>query len=287
VGRRSYNGDVNNDKYMGSGNIIKAMIAKHGVENFSKTILETCETKQEAWKLEEKYIIEYKAQGKAEFNISLKSTGGVIWEEGHHPQQGRHLTENHKEKISSKVAGELNPMYGIKGEDNPSHGLKRSEEEKSLLREKNLGENNPMYGKSAYPQVLHVETGIVYNRAQDAQEATGIYYGSILKVCQKKPGYGSIHGNHFEFVGEVDETKQIKQRSAESRQKTSDAQKGEKNPMFGKTKNPPIRCIETGEVFTLAKQAGEHFGIKWQGIYANCKGYKKSTHGKHFEFITR
>jgi hypothetical protein len=284
VGRRLYHGtDLTQDEYMGSGNIIKRMIAKHGIENFVKTILETCETKEEAVKLEEKYIGEYKAKGKAEFNISLKGTGGVIWEEGNHPQQGKHLTQEHKAKISIKVKGELNPGYGKKGELSPSYGLKRSDEEKELLRQLNLGENNPNYGKSAYPQILHVETGIIYNRAQDVETALGIYYGSIIRSCKKKYGYESIHGNHFDFVGDVDPNNCIKTRSDEAKKKASESQKHRKN--LGKNKNPPIRCIETGEVFTLAKQAAAHFDIPWQSIYQNCKGIKKSAGGKHFEFV--
>lgn len=58
------------DDYWGSGTIIKRSIAKYGIDNFTKEILQDNITSQkEADKLEMKFINDAKAIGKAEYNI--------------------------------------------------------------------------------------------------------------------------------------------------------------------------------------------------------------------------
>ena len=47
----------------------------------------------------------------------------------------------------------------------------------------------------------------------------------------------------------------------------------------------PVRCIETGEVFSTAREASMATGIHWGSISENCLGKIKSTHGMHFEFV--
>lgn len=70
------------DDYMGSGELIKKAIQKHGLENFSKIILESgIETKKEVDKREIYWIAEYKKIGKAEYNILVGGTGGNLGEE--------------------------------------------------------------------------------------------------------------------------------------------------------------------------------------------------------------
>lgn len=70
------------DKYMGSGELIRKAIKAHGVENFVKSILERdIETKKEADVREIWWIAERKKIGKSEYNISLGGTGGYLGEE--------------------------------------------------------------------------------------------------------------------------------------------------------------------------------------------------------------
>ena len=70
------------------------------------------------------------------------------------PNYGKHHTDEHKRKISEKVAGEKNPNYGKKMSDEQKQkiskansGKKRSEEFKKFLSETFSGVNHPMYGK--------------------------------------------------------------------------------------------------------------------------------------------
>lgn len=65
------------DYYLGSGKILQEAIKKYGRENFSKTTLATCETKEEANELEKQYIKKYNAVNNEEFyNLACGGDGG-------------------------------------------------------------------------------------------------------------------------------------------------------------------------------------------------------------------
>ena len=70
-------------------------------------------------------------------------------------EKRRKLSDETRMKLSEagkNRIGELNPMYGILGEDNPNFGSKRTKEQcnniSSSLVGKRVGENNNMFGKS-------------------------------------------------------------------------------------------------------------------------------------------
>lgn len=58
------------DSYMGSGKIIKKAIKKHGLENFTKSILAITGTKENINILEKYFIASFRSEGKAEYNIT-------------------------------------------------------------------------------------------------------------------------------------------------------------------------------------------------------------------------
>lgn len=77
---------------------------------------------------------------------------------------GRNLPEEHRKRISEAMSGEKHPMYGKKGKDNPLFGTTlsekhkekisiantgkiRSEEQRKRISEATSGEKNPMFGK--------------------------------------------------------------------------------------------------------------------------------------------
>jgi len=78
------------------------------------------------------------------------------------------ITDDVKKRMSERVKGENNPMFGKFGELNPFFGKKHTEESKRMMLEDRnystykteefrkkissltIGENNPMYGKSFY-----------------------------------------------------------------------------------------------------------------------------------------
>lgn len=66
-----------NQKYMGSGNLIKKAIKKHGLENFKKEILEECLSKDELCNKEKYWIDFFKSTDlKIGYNISKGGDGG-------------------------------------------------------------------------------------------------------------------------------------------------------------------------------------------------------------------
>ena len=56
IGKRSCKCPIEKDKYMGSGTSLKRAFKKYGKENFNKRIIAICDTVEDAYKLEEKYI---------------------------------------------------------------------------------------------------------------------------------------------------------------------------------------------------------------------------------------
>lgn len=88
-----------------------------------------------------------------------------------------------------------------------------------------------------------------------------------------------------------------KKHSEETRQKISEALTGrtlseeqkQKIANFMNTNHPrakKVRCIETGEVFLSARKAAEAYGTAHTCITRVCNGERKTTQGKHWEWVT-
>ena len=92
--------------------------------------------------------------------------------------------------------------------------------------------------------------------------------------------------------------------SKETRRRMSEAQKGrfkgENSPMYGKSFTEehkqklvensgiakPVRCIETGEIFSSALQASKKVGLKSSaGISKCCSGERRTAGKLHWEFV--
>ena len=65
----------NNDKYLGSGKILKQAIVKYGKDNFVKEVIEECEN-EKTWLEREVYWINYFNSIKEGYNIALGGNGG-------------------------------------------------------------------------------------------------------------------------------------------------------------------------------------------------------------------
>ena len=57
------------------------------------------------------------------------------------------------------------------------------------------------------------------------------------------------------------------------------------SPITGNGSPREVVCIETGEVFANATQAGKATGIARQHINACCNGKRKSAGGKHWQYL--
>ena len=78
IGKRTFNGDPNNDNYWGSSKSLKEIIDLLGIENFEKTILDKYLTEEEAYNKEAEYINKAKEEGLSLYNIRKGRNGGKI-----------------------------------------------------------------------------------------------------------------------------------------------------------------------------------------------------------------
>ena len=125
-----------NDGYMGSGVVLRQVIKKYGVENFTKEILEFCDKEVELNDLEKHYIDKYKSTDKS---IGYNLTPGGDGCPGFF-NKGRKHTEEEKKKIGESVKGDKNGFFGKhhseetkKKISESKKGIKLSDETKKKL----------------------------------------------------------------------------------------------------------------------------------------------------------
>lgn len=138
IGKRSCNVPIEDDTYMGSGKLIKRAINKYGKDNFSKKILEVCDSAETAFEKEKHYIIKYHAKSNPNYYNLAEGGRGANWIKSKTPEdllawkrkmsesrKGRIITEEWMAKIIKTRkergigVGEKNGMYGKKGKQNP------------------------------------------------------------------------------------------------------------------------------------------------------------------------
>jgi hypothetical protein len=93
---------------------------------------------------------------------------------------------NHKdENIKNNIVSNLewcNPKYNI------NYGNRNERVSIKLLNRKDLSK-----------PVLCVETGIVYDSANEASRHTGANQGNIISCCRGKYGYKTVKGYHWQY----------------------------------------------------------------------------------------
>ena len=139
IGKRSCNCHIEEDKYMGSGKLVKLAFKKYGKNNFSKIILKICDTEEDAFEWEKFFIGKVKAfKNPNYYNISAGGEGGFnnfagkseeelnLWKKRmSESRKGRVMDEEWKAKIVKTRKekgigiGKTNPMYGRTGSKSP------------------------------------------------------------------------------------------------------------------------------------------------------------------------
>jgi len=117
----------NNPKYFGSGTNLKLAIKKYGKENFTKIILEKCETKEQLNEREIYWIDKLEP----DYNITKGGDNGG-WNLGkHHSEESKiKMSENRK----GKQMGKQNGNYGgNKGSKNPFYNNKHTKESREKM----------------------------------------------------------------------------------------------------------------------------------------------------------
>jgi group I intron endonuclease len=150
----------NNPKYLGSGILLSRAIEKYGQENFTKEILEVCETKEHLNERERFWINEANAK-ELGYNIADGGHGGNTYTDETRKRvsdlfKGREVSSEtiEKRKATRQKILEQNPdVYKHTKETKIKIGEKSkgripSEYNRLMSSIKNSGENNPNYGKS-------------------------------------------------------------------------------------------------------------------------------------------
>ena len=150
----------NNEKYLGSGKILKQAIEKYGKDNFKKEILEECKD-EKIWLEREIYWIEYFNSTKIGYNIALGGNGGDTI--SNNPNKDE-IRKRHSEKMKDPNVNK-NKARGrkvvVKKRDDPNwinprigkeSPLKsRPSDKKGIPNPKHsewMKENNPFRGKT-------------------------------------------------------------------------------------------------------------------------------------------
>ncbi len=146
-----------NDRYMGSGVLLKKAIKKYGRENFRKEILETFEEREKAFEREREIVTEDYVSMNHTYNVASGGCGGDL-------RSGLKCSDETRKKISeAAIKRNADPRFkemlsrvhkgkkltkeNIEKTASKNRGKTRCEEFKRKCSERISGENNPMYGK--------------------------------------------------------------------------------------------------------------------------------------------
>ena len=151
IGQKNYDKNGRWKEYLGSGIILKQAIQKYGVDNFSKEIIEECETK-ELLNEREKYWISYYNAVKSNkfYNIANGGDGGNT------------ISGYSKEQLEEykKFKHELHMKTALKGEDVPV----------SILSEKQVLEIIERLKKNEYSSYIANEYNVSPGTISDIRE---------------------------------------------------------------------------------------------------------------------
>ena len=175
VGSHSWDGEGLDPNYYGSGTAITAAVRKYGKENFQVEVLYYYDTIEECRADEERILTEYNVRD-CPHSYNIKN-GAIGWtseditgennpmygkhlsaehrkklsqaNKGEkHPFYGKHHTDATRQKMSQSSKGENNPMYGKRGKDSPWYGKHHTDESRKKMSKAQKGEKNPMYGRT-------------------------------------------------------------------------------------------------------------------------------------------
>ena len=172
------------DPYFGSGIAIKKAIKKYGKHNFIKDILEICSDMNN---LSEREIFHIENEGTFSKGYNLTRGGdgclGMVFSKNTKDKMSKSIKDAYKRnpKLSKAISdrGKL-----LTGDKNPFFGKKLSREHIEKMRVARVkaitGANNPSAVK-----IKCVETGVIYNTANDAAKAVGLKHSTTVLKCAK------------------------------------------------------------------------------------------------------
>lgn len=209
IGQRKYYGRY--DTYLGSGRILLLAIEKYGKENFTREILEECDTK-EALNEREQYWIDYYNADTSELFYNIEKGGEGGFGSGvNSPWYGRHLSLEHKARLSASKVGENNPFYRMRhtaesrakmsasqmGKTHTDEYKKYMSEYMSTNHPDVSGENNPR----ARAVVQLSKDNVYLNRfpyIRAASKEIGAQEACISSCCKRKQKSAGVYVWRYE-----------------------------------------------------------------------------------------
>ena len=230
IGKRSCKGHIENDRYMGSGYALKKAFDKYGKENFSKTILAICDTSDDAYLVESKYINLTNAVSSSDYyNIAGGGKGTGVGKNS--ANYGRKHSELTKLKMSKA-----------------SKGRKLSKISKLKISEKNS------------KKIILLNTREIFNSILSASIKYKVDYSSISSNCNKRHYYsGVVDGEPLVWMY-YDEYLNSNKTEIDRRIKNA-------NERYNKIK---IVLLNNGEVFESILSASIKYNIDHRSIQKCC-----------------
>lgn len=121
------------DGYMGSGKLIKLAIKKYGVDNFRKEWLGFYEDANELDYMERVFVDDTWVSRSDTHNLSIGGYSGKWGKPS--PLRGRHISNEHKEKIGRAQRGEKHHNWGKHLEERVKYKISRAHMGKKLSDE--------------------------------------------------------------------------------------------------------------------------------------------------------
>lgn len=168
---------------------------KYGLDNFNVVIINHCETQEEAYELEEKYIKELGTKYPEGYNMT---DGGVGLKGYNHLQEtkkkiseahkGKKMSEEHKKKLSEAHKGKNNPFYGKKHSKETREKIIKTRDKKPVV------------------QIDRINGEIIkiWDSARDVEKELDINHSNIAACCKGKYGYKSAYGYMWKYKNEDD-----------------------------------------------------------------------------------
>lgn len=305
--------------YLGSGVHFKKAIKKYGRENFEKTILSECFSREELDSREKLFItlfnpeynIDKGGQGNQEKRseatikkISSANRGKKRTEASkqlmREKKLGKKLTREHAEKIRQANLGrvcseETKRKISEANKGGMGRALPQSEEAKAKISAANKG-------KKRTPEMNRANSlakkGIKQSRELIEKRRKGLMGHAVSEECRKK--ISEFHKGKQWFLGKhcSEETKEKisksntgKKRTEEAKKIMSDKKKGQKNhttPHSQETKDKlgtKVLCIDTGIVYNTITLASEVTGTNRASVIKCCQKTRNKANNLRWEYF--
>lgn len=267
IGKRSCKCNIEDDKYMGSGKYLIRAIKKHGMENFTKRVIETFEKECVAYEFEKGLIQKLNADTSDKYyNIAMGGKGGIA---------GCNVSEETRRKISEKSSGR---KMAANSRIKLSNSLKNS---------KLVMKNIEALSVIKYKKVICLNNLMVFDSVISANEYMGFprHSANISQCCKlNKKSAGKVNGKRavWMFYDEYlkasndDLMKVLKHSELEDRS-------GINNHMHNKTGykhhgSKKVIRLNDFKIFANAVEAYKEVGLNHPSkINACCRGERKSA----------